>query len=138
MPIKGRSRALAKGLAARRGRDGARKPLAPSHADACNPLLQAQPTRAWDNTKAAGFPFTPVSHWFPPFVLRLAPTHLGWGTRRQFTRRSRDPPGSKRRHVCLRLIYFVVKTSVNMYDHLCVVMTMYCVFVWLRLVCGCE
>jgi hypothetical protein len=44
------------------------------------------------NTKAAGFPFTPVS-LFPPFVLRLAPTHLGWGTRRQFTRRSRDPPG---------------------------------------------
>jgi hypothetical protein len=38
-----------------------------------------------------GFPFTPVS--FFPFVLRLAPTHLGWGTRRQFTRRSRDPPG---------------------------------------------
>jgi hypothetical protein len=30
-------------------------------------------------------------------VLRLTPTHLGWGTRRQFTRRSRDPPGSKRR-----------------------------------------
>jgi hypothetical protein len=31
-------------------------------------------------------------------VLRLAPTHLGWDTRRQFTRRSRDPSGSKRRH----------------------------------------
>jgi hypothetical protein len=30
---------------------------------------------------------------FPPFALCLAPTHLGWGTRRQFTRRSRDPPG---------------------------------------------
>jgi hypothetical protein len=44
------------------------------------------------NTKAAGFPpLTPVS--FPPFALRLAPTHLGWGTRRHFTRRSRDPPG---------------------------------------------
>jgi hypothetical protein len=86
-----------RGLAARRGRDGACKPLAPSHADACNPLLQAHPTWARDNTKAAGFPFTPVSHWFPPFVLRLAPTRLGWGTRRQFTRWSRDPPGSKRR-----------------------------------------
>jgi hypothetical protein len=45
------------------------------------------------NTKAAGFPFTPVSLWFPPFVLRLALTHLGWDTRRQFTRRSRDPRG---------------------------------------------
>jgi hypothetical protein len=30
-------------------------------------------------------------------VFRLAPTHLGWDTQRQFTRRSRDPPGSKRR-----------------------------------------
>jgi hypothetical protein len=46
--------------------------------------------------KAAGFPFA-VSP--PPFVLRLAPTNLGWDTRRQFTRRSRDPPGSKRRQV---------------------------------------
>jgi hypothetical protein len=26
-------------------------------------------------------------------VLRLAPTHLGWDTRRQFIRRSRDPRG---------------------------------------------
>jgi hypothetical protein len=40
--------------------------------------------------------------------------------------------------VCLRLIYYVVKTLVNMYDNLCVVMTMYCIFVWLRLVCECE
>jgi hypothetical protein len=51
------------------------------------------------NTKVVGFPFyaclPPASL---PFALRLAPTHLGWGTRRQFTRRSRDPPGSKRRH----------------------------------------
>jgi hypothetical protein len=36
---------------------------------------------------------------FPPFVLRLALTHLGWDTRRQFTRRSRDPRGSKRRQL---------------------------------------
>jgi hypothetical protein len=46
-----------------------------------------------------GFPFyarLPLAP-FPPFVLHLAPTHLGWGTRRQFTHRSRDPPGSKRR-----------------------------------------
>jgi hypothetical protein len=26
-------------------------------------------------------------------MFRLAPTHLGWDTQRQFTRRSRDPPG---------------------------------------------
>jgi hypothetical protein len=43
------------------------KSLALSHADACNPLLQAHPTWAQDNTKAVGFPFLPVSLlWFPP------------------------------------------------------------------------
>jgi hypothetical protein len=56
------------------------KPLAPSHTDACNPLLQAHPTWAQDNTKAAGFPFL-ACLLLSPFVLRLAPTHLGWGTR---------------------------------------------------------
>jgi hypothetical protein len=96
-PIKGRSRALVRGGWSH-GRTGRRvKSLALSHADACNPLLQAHPTWAQDNTKAAGFPFLPVS--FPPFVLCLVPTHLGWDTRRQFTRRSRDPPGSKRRQL---------------------------------------
>jgi hypothetical protein len=35
-------------------------------------------------------------------VLRLASTHLGWDTQRQFTRRSRDPPGSKRRQLVLQ------------------------------------
>jgi hypothetical protein len=34
---------------------------------------------------------------FFSLVFHLAPTHLGWDTQRQFTRRSRDPPGSKRR-----------------------------------------
>jgi hypothetical protein len=34
-----------------------------------------------------------------PLVFHLAPTHLGWDTQRQFTRRSRDPPGSKHRHL---------------------------------------
>jgi hypothetical protein len=34
-----------------------------------------------------------------PLVFHLAPTHLGWDTQRQFTRRSRDPPGSKRRQL---------------------------------------
>jgi hypothetical protein len=45
------------------------------------------------------FPLLLVSLPPPPFVLRLAPTHLGWDTRRQFTRRSRDPTGSKRRQL---------------------------------------
>jgi hypothetical protein len=50
------------------------------------------PPWAQDNTKAAVSPYCS-----PPFVSRLAPTHLDWDTQRQFTRRSRDPPGSKRR-----------------------------------------
>jgi hypothetical protein len=43
-------------LATWRGRDGACKPLAPSHADACNPLLQAHPTWAQDKHEGRGFP----------------------------------------------------------------------------------
>jgi hypothetical protein len=43
-------------LAAREN-ETARKSLALSHADSCNPLLQAHPTWAQDNTMAAGFPF---------------------------------------------------------------------------------
>jgi hypothetical protein len=39
-------------------------------------------------TRRPQFPLT-VS----PLVFRLAPTHLGWDTQRQFTRRSRDPRG---------------------------------------------
>jgi hypothetical protein len=84
------------------GRDDAHvRPLAPSRVDACNPLLQAHPTWARDKHEGRGFSLcTPVSlQPLPPFTLRLAPTHLGWGTRRQFTRRPRDPPGSKCRQV---------------------------------------
>jgi hypothetical protein len=40
----------------RGGRDGAYRPLAPSHADACNPLLQAHPTWARDKHEGRGFP----------------------------------------------------------------------------------
>jgi hypothetical protein len=42
------------------------KSLALSHADACNPLLQAHPTWAQDNTKAASFPFRLPPPFFPP------------------------------------------------------------------------
>jgi hypothetical protein len=44
--------------------------------------------------KAAGFP--PLSRsgsLFPPFALRLAPTHLGWGTRRHLHSSAQGPPG---------------------------------------------
>jgi hypothetical protein len=43
-------------------------------------------------TRGRGFPLL-----FSPLVFCLAPTHLGWDTQRQFTRRSRDPLGSNRR-----------------------------------------
>ena len=84
------------------GRDGARvRPLAPPRVDACNPLLQVHPTWARDKHEGRGFPPLRLSPsgFFPPFALRLAPTHLGWGTRRHFTRRPRDPPVSKRRQL---------------------------------------
>jgi hypothetical protein len=70
--------------------------------DACNPLLQAHLTWARDEHKGRGIStcLTPVSgHLSPPFALGLAPTHLGWGTRRHFTRRPRDPPVSKHRQL---------------------------------------
>jgi hypothetical protein len=82
-----------------RGEDGtARAGLSlPSTRTLVTPYCKRTRPGRGTNTKAAGFPFTPVS-LFPPSVLRLAPTHLGWDTRRQFTCRSRDPPpGSKRR-----------------------------------------
>jgi hypothetical protein len=41
------------------------------------------PTLAQDNT----------SRGFPPFVFHLAPTHLGWGTQRQFYSSVQGPPG---------------------------------------------
>jgi hypothetical protein len=77
--------------------------------DACNPLLQAHPTWARDKHEGRGIsPLTPVSLRLPPpFALRLAPTHLGWGTRRQFTRRSRYPRVLKRRQVSCKIkIYY--------------------------------
>jgi hypothetical protein len=70
------------------------------------PYCKRTRPRRGTNTKATGFPFYAcLPSAFPPFALRLAPAHLGWGTRRQFTRRSRDPLGSIRRHlVSLALI----------------------------------
>jgi hypothetical protein len=55
------------------------KSLALSHADACNPLLQAHPTWAQDNTKAASFPFCLSPSSFPPLRApsRADPSGLG-------------------------------------------------------------
>jgi hypothetical protein len=82
---------------------GARvRPLAPSPVwTLVTPYCKRTRPGRGTNTKAAGFP--PLSRpssatSLPPFALGLAPTHLGWDTRRHFTRRPRDPPVSKRRH----------------------------------------
>jgi hypothetical protein len=84
------------------GRDGARVSLSlPPAWTLVTPYCKRTRPRRGTNTKAVGFPFyayLPPAP-FPPFALRLAPTHLGWGMRRQFTRRSKDPPGSKRRQL---------------------------------------
>jgi hypothetical protein len=90
-PIKGRSRALVrKGWP--RGRTGRRirlsLSLSPTRTLVTPYCKRIHPPWAQDNTKAAGSPYCS-----PPFVSRLAPTHLGWDTQRQFTRRSRDPRG---------------------------------------------
>jgi hypothetical protein len=96
MPIKGRSRALVR-EGWPRGRTGRRirlsLSLSPTRTLVTPYCKRIHPPWAQDNTKAAVSPYCS-----PPFVSRLAPTHLGWDTQRQFTRRSRDPPGSKRRH----------------------------------------
>jgi hypothetical protein len=72
-----------------RGRTGRRTRLSLSLSltNACNPLLQAHPPWAQDNTRPQ-FPLTVF-----PLVFRLALTHLGWDTQQQLTRRSRDPRG---------------------------------------------
>jgi hypothetical protein len=110
MPIKGRSRALVrKGWP--RGRTGRRirlsLSLSLSHANACNPLLQAHPSALGTGQhEGRGSPYCS-----PPFVSRLAPTHLGWDTQRQFTRRSRDPLGSKCRQLARQVGACCVLTS---------------------------
>jgi hypothetical protein len=82
------------------------KPLAPSPAwTLVTPYCKRTRPGHETNTKAARFP--PLSRpspatSLPPFALGLAPTHLGWGTRRHFTRRLRDPPVSKRRQYYLK------------------------------------
>jgi hypothetical protein len=66
------------------------RPLSPSQTLVTPYCKRIRPGRR--TTRRLQFPLTV----FPPFVFRLALTHLGWDTQRQFTRRSRDPPGSKR------------------------------------------
>jgi hypothetical protein len=69
------------------------RPLAPSHADACNPLLQAHPTWAWDKHEGRGFPL----YAYLPLVSPLrAPSHAdpsGLGHAATIYSSVQGPPG---------------------------------------------
>jgi hypothetical protein len=100
--IKGRSRALI-----REGGHAGGRADAQAHALS----LSLSPTRTLvtpyykrirpgcRTTRGRSFPLL-----FSPLVFRLAPTHLGWDTQRQFTPRSRDLPGSKHRQHFMHLL----------------------------------
>jgi hypothetical protein len=83
---KGRSRALM-----REGRAGGwanEQARSLSLANACNPYCKRIPLayiHLWRRITRATIP--------PPFVFHLAPTHLGWGTQRQFYSSVQGPPG---------------------------------------------
>jgi hypothetical protein len=76
--------------------------------DACNPLLQAHPTWAWDEHEGRGIStsLTPVSGHlaFSPLRARPRARPIWAGARGTLTRRLRDPPVSKRRQ--MSSIYF--------------------------------
>jgi hypothetical protein len=99
-PIKGRSRALVR-EGWPRGEDGTTRTslsLPPTRTLVTPYCKRTRPgRRTTRRPRVSPLRLSPSS--LPPFMLRLAPTHLGWDTRRQFTRRSRDPPGSKRRQL---------------------------------------
>jgi hypothetical protein len=61
--------------------------------------LSLSPSRALVTPTASASPLGAGQHEprFPPLVFRLAPTHLDWGTQRQFYSSVQGPPGSKRR-----------------------------------------
>jgi hypothetical protein len=71
---------LTRELAAREDRTVRRVPRSPPHADACNPLLQAHPTWAQDNTEAAGFPLFSLSSTPLRAPSRADPSRLGHAT----------------------------------------------------------
>jgi hypothetical protein len=80
--IKGRARALIRGVVARE--DGLTNRLALS--------LSPSRTLVTPTASASTLAQDNMSRGFPPFVFRLAPTHLGWGTRRQFYSSVQGPP----------------------------------------------
>jgi hypothetical protein len=88
---------LTRRLAAREDGTTRRVPRSPPTQTLVTPYYKRTRPGRRTTRRLRVFPFVSLSP--TPSVLRLAPTHLGWDTRRQFTRRSRDPPGSKRRQL---------------------------------------
>jgi hypothetical protein len=80
--------------------------LSLSLANSCNPPTASASALGAGQHEGRGFTLL-----FPPFVFRLAPTHLGWDTQRQFTRRSRDPLGSKRRQLACQVGAYCMLTN---------------------------
>jgi hypothetical protein len=83
----------ARGRTGQRSREAARSP--PAWTLVTPYCKRTRPGRG-TNTKAAGFPPLSLSRsgcLFPPFALRLAPTHLGWGMRRHLHSSAQGPPG---------------------------------------------
>jgi hypothetical protein len=73
-----------------------------SRMDACNPLLQAHPTRARDEHECRGIPTSLTSVFgrlTSPLRARPRVDPSGLGHAATFTRRLRDPPVSKRRQL---------------------------------------
>jgi hypothetical protein len=76
------------------------KPLALSHADACNPLLQAHPTWVRDKHEGCGFPLLRLSpSGFYPLRAPSRADPSGLGHAATIYSSVQGPPGSKRRHV---------------------------------------
>jgi hypothetical protein len=74
------------------------RPLAPSHADACNPLLQAHPTWAQDKHEGRGFPLYACLHVSPLRApSRADPSRLGHAA--TIYSSVQGHPGSKRRQI---------------------------------------
>jgi hypothetical protein len=91
--------------------------------DACNPLLQAHPTRARDKHEGRGIPtslsLAPAA-FFPPS--RSVSRRPIWAGARGdiFTRRPRDPPISKRRHydfIAIFFSYYIYNCVINIEKH---------------------
>jgi hypothetical protein len=87
------------------------KPLAPSHADACNPLLQAHPTWAQDYTKATGSPFFACLSFSPPLRAPSRADPSGLGHAATIYSSVQGPPGVETPTYTLIIVYLVLTTN---------------------------